>query len=57
MLTRDPFAPTPGSADYNDQTKRRQKRADGFNPHFADMVAYMDKLADNNQKGPPGGRA
>ena len=25
-------------------TKRQEKRADDFNRHFADMVAYLDKL-------------
>lgn len=44
MLTHDPHVATPDSPDYTDQTKPRAKRMDGVNPHFADMVTYMDKL-------------
>ena len=44
ILTHHGFVPTPDGTDKNDQTKRQEKRADDFNRHFADMVAYMDKL-------------
>jgi arylsulfatase A len=42
ILTHGPFPPTPDSSDW-DPTARRDN--DGDDPkHFADMVAYMDKL-------------
>lgn len=43
MLTHGPFVPTPDSPDYTDKSNKRPKGANGENPHFADMVAYMDK--------------
>jgi arylsulfatase A len=44
MLTHAPFVPTPDSPDYLDSKKRRGKRGEEASVHFADMVAYMDKL-------------
>ena len=44
MLTHSPYVPTPDSPDYNSGTKRGAEGTDGINPHFADMVAYTDKL-------------
>ena len=44
MLTHSPYIPTPDSPNYNDPLKRPTKGEDEPNPHFADMVAYMDKL-------------
>lgn len=44
MLTHAPYVPTPDSTDYDGRQTRPSKSKDGFNPHFADMVAYMDKL-------------
>jgi arylsulfatase A len=48
MLTHNPYDATPDSADYNGKAdkKKEKKEADekGVNRHFADMVAYMDKL-------------
>ena len=43
MLTHAPYVPTPDSPDYNNKSKDRPKGANGENPHFADMVTYMDK--------------
>jgi arylsulfatase A len=45
MLTHAPYVATPDSSDYasGGQTKGKGK-AGGVNRHFADMVAYMDKL-------------
>jgi arylsulfatase A len=39
ILTHSPFEPTPDSPDYLGKSKDRGKQQ-----HFADMVAYMDKL-------------
>jgi arylsulfatase A len=39
ILTHGPFEPTPDSPDYLGKAKDRGKQA-----HFADMVAYLDKL-------------
>jgi arylsulfatase A len=44
MLTHAPYDPTPDSPDYNGGERPRAGRAAGVNPHFADMVEYMDKL-------------
>jgi arylsulfatase A len=44
MLTHAPYDPTPDSPDYNGSGRARAPRATGVNPHFADMVEYMDKL-------------
>lgn len=49
MLTHSPYDPTPDSPDYNERAgkakgKGKGKAAGGIDPHFADMVAYMDKL-------------
>ena len=44
ILTHAPYDPTPDSPDYASGPSSRPKRADGVNPYFADMVAYMDKL-------------
>jgi len=44
MLTHGPYVATPDSPDYNDKSKARDKAPNGENPHFTDMVAYMDKL-------------
>lgn len=48
MLTHGPYVPTPDSPDYHVAGPRKKKsqvkRNDGVNQHFADMVAYMDKL-------------
>lgn len=41
MLTHDPFQPTPDSPDWN---PRAVGEKDGAPRHFADMVAFMDKL-------------
>lgn len=41
MLPHDPHVPTPDSPDYG---KAPGKGAGGDKRHFADMVAYMDKL-------------
>src|SRR3954453_14943188 len=42
MLTHAPYEPTPDSPDYDRSAKREGAKK---NPkHFADMVAYMDKL-------------
>jgi arylsulfatase A len=42
ILTHGPFPPTPDSPDWNPTAKQDN---DGDDPkHFADMVAYMDKL-------------
>lgn len=40
ILTHGPFEPTPDSPDYLGKAPDRGRQA-----HFADMVAYMDKLA------------
>jgi arylsulfatase A len=42
MLTHSPYDPTPDSEGYNEGGKKTRKQ-DGKG-HFADMVAYMDKL-------------
>jgi arylsulfatase A len=42
MLTHAPYQPTPDSADWNPQL--RDERGGKDPKHFADMVAYMDKL-------------
>jgi arylsulfatase A len=42
MLTHDPYPPTPDSADWNPKATA-EKQGDAIG-HFADMVAYMDKL-------------
>lgn len=44
MLTHAPYDPTPDSADYNSGERPKRGRAGGVDPHFADMVAYTDKL-------------
>lgn len=45
MLTHDPYDPTPDSADWGGKKKAKKDKDDeGKNPHFADMVTYMDKL-------------
>jgi arylsulfatase A len=46
MLTHAPFDATPDSFDYNANPPVTKGfiRADGTNRHFADMVAYTDKL-------------
>ncbi|MDQ3621849.1 MAG: sulfatase-like hydrolase/transferase [Verrucomicrobiota bacterium] len=47
MLTHSPYDPTPDSPDYAGEAKAKRERKadrDGSDPHFADMVAYMDKL-------------
>jgi arylsulfatase A len=47
MLTHGPFDPTPDSADYDPAAKgegRRQGQASDKARHFAEMVAYADKL-------------
>lgn len=46
MLTHGPYDPTPDSADYDNAKpgSRKMTRPDGTNQHFADMVAYTDKL-------------
>jgi arylsulfatase A len=42
MLTHGPYPPTPDSPDWNPEARRDK---DGDAPkHFADMVAYMDKM-------------
>ena len=41
MLTHAPYDPTPDSADYAED-KKKGKGKEGS--HFADMVAYMDKM-------------
>ncbi|MEZ0268378.1 MAG: sulfatase-like hydrolase/transferase, partial [Phycisphaerae bacterium] len=42
MLTHDPFQPTPDSKDWDPKAKGEQVNRKPA--HFADMVAYMDKL-------------
>jgi len=42
MLTHAPYDPTPDSADYDVKGKAEGEKKDP--KHFADMVAYMDKL-------------
>jgi arylsulfatase A len=42
MLTHAPYQPTPDSADYDPKAHGEKVHQD--NKHFADMVAYMDKL-------------
>jgi len=42
ILTHDPFTATPDSPDYTDAGKKAGKKAGPR--HFADMVAYADKL-------------
>lgn len=42
MLTHDPYQPTPDSPDWN--PKARGEAVNRKPAHFADMVAYMDKL-------------
>jgi arylsulfatase A len=42
MLTHDPFQPTPDSADWD--PKAKGEKVNQSPNHFADMVAYMDKL-------------
>jgi arylsulfatase A len=46
MLTHGPYDPTPDSPDYGGRgtTRRQRQSGDGSDSHFADMVAYMDKL-------------
>jgi arylsulfatase A len=47
MLTHSPYVPTPDSADYDGAAGKggkQQKKKDGVDPHFRDMVAYADKL-------------
>ncbi|MBN1342893.1 MAG: sulfatase-like hydrolase/transferase [Phycisphaerae bacterium] len=44
ILTHSPYDPTPDSPDYGGGQRPRKSRVAGVNPHFADMVAYMDKL-------------
>ena len=42
MLTHAPYQPTPDSPDWDPKARGEQVNRD--NKHFADMVAYMDKL-------------
>lgn len=42
MLTHNPFQPTPDSPDWNPKTNSEKAQQD--DKHFADMVAYMDKM-------------
>jgi arylsulfatase A len=42
MLTHDPYQPTPDSKDWN--PKAKGEAVNRKPAHFADMVAYMDKL-------------
>jgi arylsulfatase A len=42
ILTHDPFQPTPDSANWDPQAKGEQVNQSA--KHFADMVAYMDKM-------------
>ncbi len=46
MLTHAPYDATPDSPDYDGsgKTKKRDRNPHGIDEHFADMVAYMDKL-------------
>jgi len=45
MLTHGPFQTTPDSPDYGKKGGgKNSARPDGINQHFADMVAYADKL-------------
>ena len=49
MLTHSPYDPTPDSADYaadaqKGKKAKQDKAKDAGKGHFADMVAYMDKL-------------
>ena len=41
ILTHNPFVPTPGSADYNDESVSRKGANEKY---FAGMVTYADKL-------------
>jgi arylsulfatase A len=42
ILTHDPYQPTPDSADWDPTASGESKQKDV--KHFADMVAYMDKM-------------
>lgn len=42
ILTHDPFQPTPDSADWDPNVSDEKSKRDV--KHFADMVAYMDKM-------------
>ena len=42
ILTHDPYQPTPDSPDWDPKISSEAKQRDG--KHFAEMVAYMDKL-------------
>ena len=42
ILPHDPFQPTPDSPDWN--PKARGEKVNNHTRHFADMVAYMDKM-------------
>ena len=42
ILTHDPFQPTPDSANWDPTTKSENQLKD--TKHFAEMVAYMDKM-------------
>ncbi|MCX6899464.1 MAG: sulfatase-like hydrolase/transferase [Verrucomicrobia bacterium] len=42
ILTHDPFQPTPDSADWDPTVRDEKSKRDV--KHFADMVAYMDKM-------------
>ena len=42
ILTHDPYQPTPDSPEWDPKTKSESKQRDG--KHFAEMVAYMDKM-------------
>ena len=42
MLTHNPFQPTPDSPDWDPKTN--SEKAQQNDTHFADMVAYMDKM-------------
>ena len=42
MLTHNPFQPTPDSPDWDPKTNSEKAQQD--DKHFADMVAYMDKM-------------
>ncbi len=47
MLTHDPYVATPDSSDYTASAKGKGRKKDGGADrarHFADMVAYTDKL-------------
>ena len=43
ILTHGPFDPTPDSPDYG-LPKRERRPAQNGNPHFGEMVTYMDKM-------------